>query len=69
MNCSWSVSSPCLAQQAERHRLDQCQTHQPDQAAQRDIQANQPPIGMSDEVHGTTGATNHSFDDLCLPVQ
>jgi hypothetical protein len=58
-----------LAQEAECHRLDQCQTHEREKPAQRNIQASQPAKGMSDEVNGTTGATNDSFDDLCLPVQ
>src|SRR5712664_993305 len=57
-----------LAQKAERHRLDQGQTHKWKQSAQRDVQADQCPIGMSDEVDGTTGMTDHSFDNLCLSV-
>ena len=58
-----------LPQEAERHRLDQGQTHKRDKSAQRDIEADQCPKRMPDEVHRTTGAANHGFDNLCLPVR
>ena len=43
----------CLTQKAEYHGFDQSEAHEGHQPTEGDVEADQRPIGMSDEMHGS----------------